>query len=69
MNDNYNNINNNYPNNKKSGGSPLTGIISILLIGAIIFVGLITFNVIDNPFKFLNSNEIKEINLTTKSLI
>ena len=64
---NYNNYNNNY-NPKKSYGSPISGILSLILIGAIIFVGLISFNAIDNPFTFMKNDGEKTINISDKEV-
>ena len=64
----YNNYNSQNNNQKKSSGSPVSGIISLLLIGIIIFVGLISFNVIDNPFSFMKRDVDNSITISPKEV-
>ena len=52
-------------NYNKSSNSALSTIIGVLLVGIIIVVGLMAFNIIDNPITGIASNDIQ---LTTKSL-
>ena len=67
-NQNYNNYN--YQNNtpKKSNGNPLSGIMSLILIGAIIYIGLIGFNVVDNPFTFMKDDNDKTVEISPKEI-
>ena len=66
---NGNYIYNNVPKKTNTNNS-FSGIMSLVLIGIIIFIGLISFNVIDNPFTFMNNKDNsleispKEINIS-----
>ena len=66
---NGNYIYNNVPKKINTNNS-FSGIMSLVLIGLIIFIGLISFNVIDNPFTFMNNKDSgleispKEINIS-----
>ena len=53
---NGNYIYNNVPKKTNTNNS-FSGIMSLVLIGLIIFIGLISFNVIDNPFTFMNNKD------------
>ena len=63
---NYNNNYNQSNKSKKSSGSPISGILSLILIGTIIFIGLIGFNVIDNPLTFMNNDS--DVTISPKSV-